>query len=87
VLEYIVRALEPDELLWHVLHEDRLVAVPPDADGFYRSRVFPGLWLDSAALLERDTRRLRAVLDQGLATPEHAEFVAKLAVVRGATST
>ncbi len=86
VLEYVVRALEPDEVLWHVLHEDRLVAVPPDADGLYRSRVFPGLWLDPAALLVRDTRRLRAVLDQGLATPEHAEFVAKLAAVRGTTT-
>jgi hypothetical protein len=43
VLEYIVRALEPDEVLWHVLREGRLVTVPPDADGLYRSRVFPGL--------------------------------------------
>jgi Uma2 family endonuclease len=84
VLEYVVRALEPDEVLWHVLHEGRLIAVPPDADGMYRSRVFPGLWLDPEALLARATRRLRAVLDQGLATPEHAAFVAKLAAARGA---
>ena len=83
VLEYIVRALEPDEVRWHVLQGGRLVAVPPDADGFYRSRVFPGLWLDPAALLARDTRRLRAVVDQGLATAEHAEFVARLAAQRG----
>ena len=33
VLEYIVRAREPDEVRWHVLREGRLVAVPPDADG------------------------------------------------------
>jgi Uma2 family endonuclease len=83
VLEYVVRALEPDEVLWHVWHEGRLVAVPPGADGLYRSRVFPGLWLDPAALLARDTRRLRAVLDQAFATPEHAEFAAKLAAARG----
>jgi Uma2 family endonuclease len=82
VLEYVVRALEPDEVLWYVLHEGRLDAVPPDADGLHRSRIFPGLWLDPAALLAHDTRRLRAVLDQGLATPEHVEFVTRLAAAR-----
>ncbi len=83
VLEYIVRALEPDEVLWHVLVEGRLVAVRPDADGLYRSHVFPGLWLDPQALLVDDTRRLRAVVDQGVATVEHAAFVARLATARG----
>jgi hypothetical protein len=77
-----VRALDPDEVLWHVLRDRRLVAVPPDADGLYRSTVFPGLWLDPGALLARDGRRLRAVLDRGLATPEHAAFVARLAAAR-----
>ena len=46
VREYVVRALEPDEVLWHVLEHGRLVSKPPDEDGLYRSRVFPGLWLD-----------------------------------------
>jgi hypothetical protein len=87
VLEYVVRALEPDEVLWHVWHEGRLVAVSPDADGLYRSRVFPGLWLDPVALLARDTRRLRAVLDQALAAPAHAEFAARLAAARGMGTT
>jgi hypothetical protein len=85
VLEYVVRALEPDEVLWHVLRDGRMATIPPDADGLYRSRVFPGLWLDPQALLARDTRRLRAVLDQGLATAEHAAFVAKLAADPGMT--
>lgn len=79
LLEYVVLALEPDEVLWHVLQEGRLVALPPDADGLYRSHVFPGLWLDPGALLSRDMRRQRAVLDRGLATAEHAAFVARLA--------
>jgi Uma2 family endonuclease len=83
VLEYIVRALEPDEVRWHVWHEGGLAAVAPDADGLYRSRVFPGFWLDPAALLARDTRRLRAVLERVFATPEHAEFAAPLAAARG----
>jgi len=43
-----------------------------------RSEVFPGLWLDADALLRRDRKRLLSVLRQGLASPEHAAFVAKL---------
>lgn len=79
VLEYLVRALEPDEVLWFALRQGRLVQLSPGPDGFYRSNVFPGLWLDPAALLNGDTRRLREVLEVGLATPEHAAFVARLA--------
>jgi Uma2 family endonuclease len=83
VQENLERALEPDEVIWHVLREGRLAAVPPSADGLYRSEVFPGLWLDPAALVAGDRRRLRAALDQGLASPEHAAFVARLAAARG----
>ncbi len=79
VLEYIVVGLEPDEVYWHLRRDHRFARVPADADGLYRSAVFPGLWLDPAALFAGDRRRLREVVDQGLATPEHAAFVAKLA--------
>jgi Uma2 family endonuclease len=83
VREYVVRALDPDEVLWHVLREGKLVPLPPGPDGLYRSEVFPGLWLDPQALLAGDRRRVRAALEQGLATPEHAAFVARLAAARG----
>ncbi len=83
VLEYVVRALDPDEVIWHVLREGRLVAVPPGADSLYRSEVFPGLWLDPAALLAGDRVGLRVALHQGLATAEHSAFVARLAAARG----
>jgi hypothetical protein len=56
--------------------------LPLGADGIYRSHVFPGLWLDPIALIVGDTRRLRAVLDLGFGTPEHAQFVARLARAR-----
>jgi hypothetical protein len=82
VLEYVVRAIEPDEVRWFVLRSDSLVDLEPGPDGIYRSEVFPGLWLDPQALLAGDTRRLRAVLDLGCATPEHTAFVAQLAAAR-----
>jgi hypothetical protein len=78
VLEYLVRAFEPEEVLWHVRREGRLTAVPPDADGLYRSVAFPGLWLDPRALLANDLDGLIAALDRGLASAEHAAFVAQL---------
>jgi Uma2 family endonuclease len=82
VREYIVRALDPDELTWNAARAGRLVAVPPQADGWHRSEVFPGLWLDPAALMAGDRAGIRAAVDQGLATPEHAAFVARLAAAR-----
>jgi Uma2 family endonuclease len=82
VREYIVRALDPDEVIWFKQDAGSLVRVSVDADGLYRSPFLPGLWLDPAALVRGDTRRLRQVLDQGLATPGHAAFVAELAARR-----
>jgi Uma2 family endonuclease len=79
VREYVVRALDPDEVYWFKQEGGSLVQVQPDADGLYRSAFLPGLWLDPDALIRGDTRRLRQVLDLGFATPEHAAFVAELA--------
>ena len=52
--------------------------MPPAADGILRSAVFPGLWLDPAALVRGDKARVKAVLQGGLDSPEHAAFVARL---------
>ncbi len=83
VLEYIVLALDPYRIIWHARRDTRLVAVPPDADGIYRSATFPGLWLTPPALLARDNRAIRETVDRGVATPEHAAFVARLAGAGG----
>jgi Uma2 family endonuclease len=83
VLEYVAAVLDPGRVTWHVRRGDELVEVPPDPDGLHRSEVFPGLWLDPAALLADDLDGLIAALDRGLATPEHTAFVARLAAARG----
>ena len=79
VKEYIVVTIDPDDVHWFVRRGRKLVKMRRDRDGLYRSKVFPGLWLDPAALLRRDLAAVLATLDRGLASPEHAEFVAKLA--------
>ena len=84
VLEYVVFGLDPDEVYWHARRGGRLVRIPPGPDGLYRSEAFPGLWLDPEALLEDDSAALVAALDRGLATAEHAAFVARLAARRQA---
>jgi Uma2 family endonuclease len=43
VLEYVVRAIEPDEVLWFVLRKGRFVELSPGPDGIYRSEAFSGL--------------------------------------------
>jgi Uma2 family endonuclease len=82
VLEYVVNAIEPDEIFWFGQDQGMLVERPIGDDGLYRSTAFPGLWLDPQALLKGDRQRLRSVLDLGCATPEHAAFVARLAAHR-----
>jgi Uma2 family endonuclease len=84
VPEYIVLSVDPPAVRWHFRAEGRLVEVGPDPDGIYRSKVFPGLWLDPDALLSGDNRRLMATVDLGLATAQHAEFVARLTEAGGA---
>jgi Uma2 family endonuclease len=79
VKEYLVIALRQRRVYWFVRRGGRFEELAPGQDGILRSEVFPGLWLDPAALLQLDGRRLKEVLRQGLATPEHAAFVAKLA--------
>ncbi len=82
VIEYVVIALDPDRVHWFRRSGEQLVEVARDPDGVYRSEVFPGLWLDPAALFAGDTARLAEVLSQGLSTPEHAAFVARLGPAR-----
>jgi Uma2 family endonuclease len=76
VLEYLVLCVEEQELHWfHFKSQRRITA---DKQGVFRSRVFPGLWIDGPALLARRSARIAEVVQEGLASSEHAAFVKKL---------
>ncbi len=77
--EYLPVLVYEQEIRWHVLVGDTYELLPPDADGIWRSRVFPGLWLDGAALLRGDVSAVLAKLQEGIASPEHRAFVVRLA--------
>jgi Uma2 family endonuclease len=76
VWEYIVVCVEERELFWFDFKSGQ--EVRPDARGVYKAQVFPGLWIDGAALLAHDSDRVRKVLDKGLASADHAAFVKRL---------
>jgi Uma2 family endonuclease len=78
VREYIVWAVYDRQLRWFRLEAGQYVSLNPDEDGVIRSRTFPGLWLDVEALLKDDMAKVLAVLQQGLASSEHKDFVDRL---------
>jgi Uma2 family endonuclease len=78
VKEYLVLELQEQRVAWFVRQEDQFQPLAPGPDGWYRSTVFPGLWLDSAALFAGDAAGLLRALHQGMASPEHAAFAAEL---------
>jgi Uma2 family endonuclease len=78
VREYIVWRVLEREIDWFVLRAGQYERMPVDAQGIVRSEVFVGLWLNPAALVRGDLATVLAVVQQGLASPEHAAFVTRL---------
>jgi Uma2 family endonuclease len=78
VREYLVWRVQNQAIDWFVLREGQYEPLQPDTQEVLRSEVFPGLWLDAAALINGNLAIVMSVLQQGLASPEHAAFVAHL---------
>ena len=79
VQEYLVWRVDEEKLDWFALKDGDYEPLAPDADGgVLHSRVFPGLRLAVDALLAGNVARVLAVLQEGIETPQHAEFVERL---------
>ncbi|HEV3164151.1 MAG TPA: Uma2 family endonuclease [Isosphaeraceae bacterium] len=78
VREYIVWRVRDQAIDWFILREGQYENLSLSPEGHYRSEVFPGLWLDAAALIRGDLVTVSQVAQSGTASPEHAAFVAKL---------
>jgi Uma2 family endonuclease len=76
VQEYLVLCISEQELNWFHFPTGRKLKA--DAKGIFKSKVFPGLWIDQATFLAQDTLRCAEVIQMGVSTREHAEFVARL---------
>jgi len=77
--EYLAILLFEREVRWHALVNGRYQLLPADADGLWRSRIFPGLWLDGQALLAGNLQQVLSRLQEGINSPEHKQFVTVLA--------
>jgi hypothetical protein len=73
-----VPPLEAGDRLTRTEFERRYEAMPDLKKAELIEGVFPGLWLDPAALVAGDAQTVLAALSRGLATPEHTAFVARL---------
>jgi Uma2 family endonuclease len=78
VPEYLAVLLHEKEIRWHVLVNGKYQTLAAGPDGLWRSRAFPGLWLDGKALLAGNMSQVLARLQDGLNSTEHRNFVAEL---------
>ena len=76
VREYLAWITGEQRLVWWELRGGEYQEIAASSPGLFKSGVFPGLWLDAAALLRDDKKAVFAALRRGLDSPEHASFVA-----------
>ncbi len=82
VKEYLVWRVLDQQIDWFYLQNGKYVHLQPDEDGITRSQVFPGLWLHSSALIQGDMKQVLAILQAGIASQAHDEFVTRLEMLR-----
>lgn len=78
VREYIVWQVLDEKLSWFSLQEGEYLELAPNEEGVLQSRVFPGLWLAVNELLTGNMQVVLNVLQTGLQSVEHADFIEKL---------
>jgi Uma2 family endonuclease len=78
VREYVVWRVYDRAIDWFVSRNGRFDRLAPKEDGRFESEVLPGLWLNPAALIAGDMLAVAHTVQQGIASPEHAAFVARL---------
>ncbi len=78
VQEYLVLQTYEQQVTWFVLREGVYQPLESDEQGILCSEIFPGLWLQPAALWAGDLTAMLAILQQGLASTEHTTFVEEL---------
>lgn len=78
VLEYVVWRVWDRIIDWFALRDGEYERLVLNAKKLYASEVFPGLWLDPAAMLRRDLRRVLQVLQRGISSRACSRFTARL---------
>lgn len=66
VREYLMIRPGRKQVIWRSMVRRKYAELTPGDDGLYRSRVFPGLWLNAAALWKQDLAGLTAAVAAGV---------------------
>ncbi|NET86040.1 MAG: Uma2 family endonuclease [Moorea sp. SIO1F2] len=70
VQEYLVWRVDDGEFDWFRLTEGEYTQLEANPEGILCSEIFPGLWLDKAALLAGNLAKVLEILQQGLQSQE-----------------
>ncbi len=73
VREYMAWITGEGRVVWWELVQGQYEDIPADASGLLKSKVFPGLWLDTSALLRGDLKSVLVSLRRGLESAEHRD--------------
>jgi len=75
VQEYLIWRVGDRQFDWFRLQTGEYVQVEPNVEGIICSQVFPGLWLEPISLLAGNLAKVLEILQQGLVSQEHEDFV------------
>lgn len=78
VQEYLVLLAYEQEAIWYTLQEGEYQPLTADEQGVLRSQVFPGLHFQADLFWAGDLAGLLNILQEGLNTTDHANFVTRL---------
>lgn len=75
VKEYLLWNTEAGTITWYARHKDKFVPMKSNRAGILKSKIFPGLWLEVAAMREGDMTQVMKTLYEGLASAPHRQYV------------
>lgn len=78
IQEYLVWVVHERRFVWFSLGSDGYTELPPARNGIIKSLVFPGLWLDTKAMLAGNWPKILATAKNGIESEEYLSFAAKL---------
>src|SRR5205085_10309023 len=78
VPEYLVWVVYEKRFVWFALQNGVYVELEQSRGGVIKSRVFPGLWLDTKGMLADNWPKILATLRKGMESPEYVEFSKRL---------
>ena len=75
--EYLAWITGEQRLVWWESSQGEYQEIGAAPEGLLKSGVFPGLWLETSALLRGDMQAVLSSLQRGIDSPEHAAFLSR----------